>query len=600
MNKITPHQIIGHGHCFQKTLLSSYYFVKYCQKRGIDISEKRLEKFEELGIFYPMLRVKHPRCKKKLKRTVTETDSYTEEWGLLQEGEEWSGEIEIYYAKFIFWKKEYVESWIDEGLVYIPSKKTFQPWSTYRIENDFQKQTETYYSIFQLLPLYLLTKTFKQVLETEHLVELSQKEVIKWFKAAKETAKLSIETFQNSRGIRDEIADFVQVISSRYLPIAEKYDGMISLSQFDEPFDWRQYRINWKPEKVLKELDLSIEQVVWYHEIVESEASYIDPIDRWSDLVKFIRNSKKEQLKGDAFLAQNLHLIARIIDLFHKDLTGDFIPTYGKDTKTKERIYGRGIPQNNLAFLEYVSNEFGVNPRPKLFLFVEGDGEVEHFPRLAIELFRINFSEIRIQIQNIHGVGGFEGDKKIDRYGAFEKLIEYYHDKQTIAFFILDKEGRVEKIKQKLITRKSKEHPSRTITREEYIKLWDKNVEFDNFTNKEIAETMTKLSENRYVFTEAEIENCRNRFGKRSEGDTLSRLYKEKTGYGSNKIRLLGLLIDRAVLSPKFEVNGVEIERPLIKTLVDVCRLATRNYQPSRFQSWHETQNSEWLGHSIK
>jgi hypothetical protein len=597
MKKLTPHLILGHGHFFQDTLLSSSRFADYCKKRGINIDERRLEKFEKLGIFYPMLRIKHPRCKKKLKRIITETDNYIEECGILQEGEEWDGEIEIYYADFIFWEKEYVDSWIDDGLVYIPSKVTFQPWSNYRIEDDFQKQTETYYSIFQTLPLYMLTHSIGFPIGIENLATWTQNEIKNWFKSVKQIAKSAVKSFQKSNGIRDEITNFAQILSSRYLPTAEKYDGMISLPQFGS-FDWRQYRLNWNAKQVLDELDLSIEQVVRYHEIVEAEASRVDPLDRWSDLVQFIHNSKKEQLKDAALLAQNWRVLGRIINLFHRDLTGDFIHNYGKDTKTKERIYGRGIPQNNLAFLEYVSNEFGVNPRPKLFLFVEGDGEVKHFPRLAIELFGIIFSEIRIQIQNLHGVSGFEGNKKVDKYGAFEKLIEYYHDKQTLAFFILDKEGRVENVKQKLITKTSKEHPNRTVTKDEYIKLWDKNVEFDNFTNKEIASAMTKFSENRYQFTEAEIEDCRNRFGK--ESDTLSKLYEDKCeGYDSNKIKLLGILIDYAVLSPKFEVDEIEVVRPLVKTLNDVCNLAIKNYQPSRLDSWKETQNSEWLGHKI-
>ncbi len=110
---------------------------------------------------------------------------------------------------------------------------------------------------------------------------------------------------------------------------------------------------------------------------------------------------------------------------------------------------------------------------------------------------------------------------------------------------------------------------------------------------------MTKLSENRYTFNESEIEDCKNRFGKPSQGDTLSRLYKDKCNYGSNKIKLLGILIDIAILAPKIEVDETEIIRPLIKTIDDVCRLAIRNYQPSNFNSWKETQDSEWLGHSI-
>jgi hypothetical protein len=598
MKEITPHLVLGHGHFFQNTLLSASRFVDYCKKRGIKIDERRLEKFEKLGMFYPMLRIKHPRLKIKIRKVETETDTYTEECGILEEGEEWDGDINIDYAFLDYRKKEYIDSWINDGLVYIPSNKTFQPWSDYRIGDDFQKQTETYYSIFQTLPLYLLTHKMTSPIGIENLATWTQKEIKNWFKWAKQDAKSLVKSCQESEGIRDELANLGQVLSSRYLPYAEKYEGMISLPH-DESFDWREYRLNWNAEELLDELGLTVEKIARYYEVAESQASYDDPLDRWNDLVQFVRNSKKEQLKDAALLAQTWRVLGRIINLFHRDLTGDFIYSYGKDVKTKERIYGKDVPQNNLAFLEYVSNEFGVNPRPKLYLFVEGDGEVEQFPRLAIELLGIDFSEIRIQIQNLHGVSGFEGDKKVDKYGALEKLIEYYHDKQTIAFFILDKEGRVENVKQKLITKASKEHPNRTITRNEYIKLWDKNVEFDNFTNKEIAEAMTKLSKNLYLFTEDEIEDCRNRFGKRNQGDTLSKLYKDKCDYGSNKIRLLGILIDYAVLSPKFEVDGIEVVRPLIKVIEDVCYLAMRNYQPLSLESWKETQDSEWLGHLI-
>ncbi len=598
MKQLSPHLVIGHGHFFQSTLLSASRFVKYCKDRGIKIDENKLEKFEELGIFYPMLRVKHPKCIKKLKKVETENESYLEFCGLLQDGEEWTGETEVYYAAFINWKKEYVDSWTNDGSVYVPSKKTFQPWSSHRIENDFQKQTETYYSIFQTLPLYRLIQWTTYSVGIENLTVWTQKDAIKWFKFFKEQSKKWVKTFNESEGIRDELAKFGQVLSSRYLPYAEKYEGMIS-TPTEDFFDWRQYLSKWNAEKVLNELGLTIEEVVRLYHQAELEASKDDPLDRWSDLVQFVRKSKKEKLKDAALLAQTWRVLGRIINLFHRDLTGDFISVYRKDIKTKERIYGQGIPQNNLAFLEYVSNEFGVNPRPKLFLFVEGDGEIEHFPRLAIELFGISFAEIRIQIQNLHGVSGFEGGRRVDKYGALEKLIEYYHDKQTIAFFILDKEGRVEQVKQRLITKASKDHPNRTVTKDEYIKLWDKNVEFDNFTNEEIAEAMTKLSKEQYQFTEQEIEDCRNRFGQRGKGDTLSKLYRDKLNYGSNKIKLLGILIDYAVESPKFSLDGVEVVRPIVKTIDDTCNLALINYQPLSLDSWKETQNSEWLGHTI-
>jgi len=111
---------------------------------------------------------------------------------------------------------------------------------------------------------------------------------------------------------------------------------------------------------------------------------------------------------------------------------------------------------------------------------------------------------------------------------------------------------------------------------------------------------MTALSEDRYSFAEAEIEDCRNRFGKPKQGDTLSRLYKDKLNYGLNKIKLLGLLIEYVISSPKMELNGHEIVRPLVETIDLICDLAIRNHQPSSLESWSETQGSEWLGNKIK
>jgi hypothetical protein len=407
-----------------------------------------------------------------------------------------------------------------------------------------------------------------------------------------------VNLFRGSEVAREKLAKLGQVLSSRYLPYAEKYEGMISLPT-TESFDWREYRQSWDAKKVANDLNLTYEDIADFHRLAEMEASSDDPLDHWKDLVRFVRKSKKEQLKGTALLAQTWRVLERILNLFHRDLAGEFLFSYGEDIRSRESLYGEGIPQDDLALLEYVTNQYGINPRPKLFLFVEGDGEVEQFSRLATELFGMSFSEIRIQIQNLHGVSGFEGEKKFDKHGAFEKLIEYYHDKQTIAFFILDNEGRVGQVKQKLISKVSKEHPNRTITKDEYIKLWNKNVEFDNFTNDEIAEGMKKLSEGRYSFTESEIEDCRNCFGQRGRGDTLSRLYREKTDYGLNKIKLLERLITCAISFPKLEVDGVEVLRPLVQTIQDVRHLAMRNYQPSRLQSWKETQDSEWLGHSV-
>src|SRR5205085_6810402 len=125
--------------------------------------------------------------------------------------------------------------------------------------------------------------------------------------------------------------------------------------------------------------------------------------------------------------------------------------------------YGKGVTQDDLRYLELLSNEYNVNPRPRLILAVEGKGEFEQFPRLAEEFFGMKLSKLRIGMINLSGVEGFTGKKKYDPYGALEKLIDYYHYMQTIVFVVLDDEARVSIIKQFLLQARSKCRPNRAV-----------------------------------------------------------------------------------------------------------------------------------------
>jgi hypothetical protein len=148
-----------------------------------------------------------------------------------------------------------------------------------------------------------------------------------------------------------------------------------------------------------------------------------------------------------------------------------------------DNFFGGGVTENELQNLEFLTNKYRLNPRPKLILVVEGNGEAEQFPRLAKELFGYSFPQGGINVVNIQGVGNFTGKKKIDKYGGLERFIDDYHHRQTVVFVVLDDEGRVSKIKKELLKAHSKYSPNRMVTKEEYIRVWDnKNIEFDNLT----------------------------------------------------------------------------------------------------------------------
>jgi hypothetical protein len=49
-----------------------------------------------------------------------------------------------------------------------------------------------------------------------------------------------------------------------------------------------------------------------------------------------------------------------MLELFHRDATGKA----GGAHDELDSIYGKGISENDLKYLEYLTNEFHLNPRP--------------------------------------------------------------------------------------------------------------------------------------------------------------------------------------------------------------------------------------------
>ena len=82
--------------CFiQCEPLPSDKFISFCKDRGIFITRKELERFEKLGLFFPIARVKYPKIRQKIEyldgknghRTVSE----------LKDSEKWNGETQEFY-----------------------------------------------------------------------------------------------------------------------------------------------------------------------------------------------------------------------------------------------------------------------------------------------------------------------------------------------------------------------------------------------------------------------------------------------------------------------------------------------------------------------
>jgi hypothetical protein len=276
-----------------------------------------------------------------------------------------------------------------------------------------------------------------------------------------------------------------------------------------------------------------------------------------------------------------------MLRLFYHDLTGEKL--CGPDESPRWRLsyfYGEGVPENELQFLELLTNQYHLNPRPRLILVVEGDGEYHQIPRIARDLLGCPLERLGIQIEMLRGIG--EGEK-------IERLIDHYHYRQTIVFLILDNENNARNLRERLLRARSK-YPDvpGTITKPEYIFLWEKSFEFDNFSDEEIAAAMTKVAGRRYSIAAEEVARARTGFGKQK--DPLSTLYNQKTKYGLNKPNLMEALVQAMLDSPQveFDIAG-KPTRPITSKILEVIQLAARNYQPTRLKDWRETQQGAFI-----
>lgn len=81
-------------------------------------------------------------------------------------------------------------------------------------------------------------------------------------------------------------------------------------------------------------------------------------------------------LKGDALAAQTLSEMTKMLDLFHHDAFAELLDK--SDDAFDLTIFvvpDISIKDNPTRALELVVNDFGINPKPQLVLFVEGATE---------------------------------------------------------------------------------------------------------------------------------------------------------------------------------------------------------------------------------
>lgn len=581
--------------CFEIcALLAPDDFASYAKERGIDTDVKRLERLDRLGIFRPMMRVRRPWIREKLEQRP---NGRMETVGLLAEGEEWHGPLREGHARF-GQDRETLEWYRENGHLWHPAERPYVPWEMRRRDEPSRSVDLALYSRFQVQDLARRQDLFTQHVHLDEFAETDAEGFRKLAEDLEELMKRELE-FVRTVPYDDAVAFLAQALASRYYPHTQTDRRTISVRSSIglEPWDWWEYARAWDAGAILAELGTTGEAVRLFVSHLQTTARYADPLAAWYDLVCFVALDERERLKGDAKRAQDLYAMEHMGRLFYADITGTTLsPPDEGQTWTRDSLYGPGVSSDTLAHLECIANRYHLNPRPRLLLVVEGEGEAEQFPRILADLLGQRPAVLGIEVRTLGGVGEFTGKRKRDPYGALEKLIDDHHHRGTPVVIVLDSENDVPRVAERLRGARSRLNPSRALTRPEYVHLWGRSIEFDNFSHAEIAAALSVVASGRAEFTEAEIGEAMASYDAR-KGDPLAALYRSRLNYGLSKPDLLRALVTRVITAGEAELDEKgDGKRPLVRLLQRVAALAAGNTFPMTRKCWEDNQASGYFG----
>ncbi|MBT4384121.1 hypothetical protein HOD30_00040 [Candidatus Peregrinibacteria bacterium] len=473
----------------------------------------------------------------------------------------------------------------------------------------FIHEKQSYYSTFQVFNLFILEEfrekslslnselqcgDWKQMLKAnkEHLRE----ENIEFSKLLK--LLIAIQDYYLPEVMSDgrvgELRDYGTLILGGTFMCSKKRVVLSALQRY------RNTAITagkFKPKESLDSINLSVEEVVKWTKKVALILKGLNPLAHWHLVLKYVDFEKKQKLRGDALVAQDLHGIVDILFLFLKDLGEDLSKKGVRDAydwfdlskraKTshlpiwKERMYGEEIFTAPYKMLEFLTNEFNINPKPRAIIFTEGQewkaiSKLFAFMGYSPKLLGIEFRAL--------------GSDKL-KYEKWIQFIEYMHEKQTYMFFLIDDENNARQARNKFKTKKNRinEHPHLKRTLDPLrIKIWGakkKNSSFEeaNFTNTEIVEAIKRQNKSNKITVKQVRDVRKNTSRKKGLIEAIVGRY----GLKIRKEKLPEVLVD--ILIKKRTKRGGKRKTELEKIVCEIGQLVMFNHQPKGRD--HQVQN---------
>ena len=540
-----------------RPLLPPRDFVKFCEKRNVSVSRELLHRLEELRVFNPVIRITGP-----------------------------DDEDLVLHFDGTPTAPEFAKDWIAD---------TSAPNATYSVPDIDDSSSMAFYSEFQI---WALEKVLHQTSRTFRVDEYAGADAddVDWndrFRWLRGQASQSIERLCSDPSLAS-IPILCQVISNRYLPHALSNErtflvgGTAHFSQWmqfsSHSWDWESYCDHWEPSALVSPFAIDESSLKGSYEAMVIAMRHCDPLWGWRELLQFVNQRRRDELKGDALRAESYRQGAHLLRLLYRDL-------YGEDLGAPQDIFSviithvpeLAVREDPREYLQYVVNKYDLNPQPTAVLFVEGETEVVFVKAVFRRLFGAHHGVSGIEIMNLFGVDNATGRKRPDRYNAIFRLVDYLREHQTLAFIMLDNENQAMRLKQDASGKPSlSEVRSRAIPPGD-IYVWERNFELDNFADDELASVLTQVAGGIAEFGPADIEVVRAGW----PGARIATLYSERTGEDLRKPLMAELLVE-VVVASRTQPDGSD--RPVVDFLRRVDREAARNPLPIMKETWRENQ----------
>ena len=541
----------------QCPLLTVDEFIRFGKDRNLEVSKKRLHRFERLGLLRPIVRIRR-----------------IEDGNLV---------LSLDGAP--------VDDAFDEGYVI----DTSAPDAHYEPASVGDKDWMPLYSTFQVWELERVVRSMDYRV-TLDLVLLDEQSSIDWNERIADASNWA-DTKQESirSGSRAAIVVLGQYISNAYYPFAQSDQRTVTgggttvlggwLQYSSGRWDWWDFLKSWDPGSAMKPFSLDSDSLRRAYRMILGSVRSCDPMWEWADLVRFVSYEKREQLRGDALRAQTYLQLAEMLRRLHRNLFDEDLNGSEGGYGVPSRLYEEDEVKDLRETLQYVVNDYNLNPQPKACLFVEGDSEMTFVDHIYEKLFGNHYGVAGIQIVNLKGVDNATGTKRGDGSTAILRLADHLHDQQTLVYLMLDNENRAAVLRQKAQEKRSLYGYRKYAIPPARIKVWKTSFEWDNFSDSELALALTSVAAGSAEFARQEVHQVRADWRNRK----LEALFLKKTGTGLSKPKLAKVLAD-LVVHPSTSKRPEN--RPVVEFLIRIHEHAVRNPFPVLRSIWEHNQQT--------